>query len=98
MGYELSVNIEYMFNEVGERLEDRIAAAAAAGYARVEMFTTTGRDVASLASALRDNGVEMLSVVADPRTPLWNPERLPRKHWRSVVAGWWSARGRACLS
>jgi hydroxypyruvate isomerase len=34
-----------MFQEAGERLEDRIAAAAAAGYRKVEMFYTTGRDL-----------------------------------------------------
>lgn len=55
MAFEISVNIEYMFQEAGDRLEDRIAAAAAAGYRKVEMFTTDGRDVASLASALADN-------------------------------------------
>ncbi|MDE2302280.1 MAG: TIM barrel protein [Sphingomonadales bacterium] len=70
MAFELSVNIEYMFHEAGARLEDRIAAAAAAGFARVEMFTTGGRDIASLARALRDHRVELVSVVADPRTRL----------------------------
>lgn len=74
MAYELSVNIEYMFQEAGEQLEQRIAAAAAAGYRKVEMFTTGGRDVASLAKALADNNVEMLSVVADPRTRLYDKE------------------------
>jgi len=70
MAYELSVNLEYMFHEAGERLEDRIAAAAAAGFTKAEMFTTAGRDVPSLARALGDHGVELISVLADPRTRL----------------------------
>jgi hydroxypyruvate isomerase len=42
MAFELSVNLEYMFQEAGERLEDRVAAAAAAGFRKAEMFTTEG--------------------------------------------------------
>jgi hydroxypyruvate isomerase len=74
MAFELSVNIEYMFQEAGERLEDRIAAAAAAGYRKVEMFFTSGRDVPSLAKALSEHGVQMMSLLADPRTQLFNKE------------------------
>jgi len=70
MAFELSVNLEYMFQEAGERLEDRVAAAAAAGFRKAEMFTTEGRDTASLARALGDHGVSMISVLADPRTRL----------------------------
>lgn len=73
MAFDLSVNLEYMFKEAGDRLEDRIAAAAAAGFTRVEMFTTTSRDVPSLAKALADHGSEMLTVVADPSTRLVDP-------------------------
>lgn len=70
MSFEISVNLEYMFHEAGERLEDRVAAAAAAGYSKVEIFTTGGRDVASLKRALDDNGATLWTVVADPRTRL----------------------------
>lgn len=70
MAYEISVNLEYMFQEAGERLEDRVAAAAAAGFAKAEMFTTAGRDLASLGAALKDHGVALISVLADPRTRL----------------------------
>lgn len=70
MAFELSVNLEYMFQEAGDRLEDRIAAAAAAGFTKGEMFTTEGRDVPSLARALGDHGFAMISVLADPRTRL----------------------------
>lgn len=67
MAFELSVNLEYMFHEAGDRIEDRIAAAAAAGFTKVEMFTMANRDTASVATALKAHGVEMISVVADPR-------------------------------
>lgn len=84
MPYELSVNLEYMFTEAGERIEDRMAAAAAAGYSRVELFTTGGRDVPSLAQALADNGLTLWSVVADPRTRLI--ERETHEGYRAMFA------------
>eukprot|EP01037_Dinobryon_pediforme_P012153 gene12153-12239_t len=74
MGYDLSVNLEYMFHEAGDRIEDRVAAAAAAGFTLAEIFTTGQRDVPALAAALSSHGVGLLSVVADPRTRLIDPE------------------------
>lgn len=70
MRYELSVSVEYLFHEAGERLEDRIAAAAAAGFRKIEIFTTANRDVPSLKAALADNGCELVSTVTDPRIQL----------------------------
>lgn len=70
MPFDLSVNLEYMFHEAGERLEDRMAAAAAAGFRKVEIFTTANRDVASLKAALGDTGCELLATVTDPRIQL----------------------------
>ena len=74
MRFELSVSIEYMFLEAGERLEDRIAAAAAAGFRKLEMFTTANRDVPSLRRALDDHGCELVSAVTDPRIRLIDPD------------------------
>lgn len=71
---ELSVNLEYMFTEAGSALEDRIAAAAKAGFRKVEIFSTAGRDLQSVAQALSTHGVSLISVVADPRTRLFDPE------------------------
>jgi hydroxypyruvate isomerase len=71
--FELSVNLEYMFQEAGENLTDRVAAAAAAGFRKVEIFTTGERDVPALAKALRQHGVKLWTVVADPRTKLVDP-------------------------
>jgi hydroxypyruvate isomerase len=68
--FEVSANIEYMFHDAGESLEKRIEAAAAAGIRKVEMFTTDGRDVRSLQSALEGNGVQLWTVLTDPRTML----------------------------
>ena len=68
--FEVSANIEYMFHEAGKSLEKRVEAAAAAGLRKVEMFTTDGRDVASLRSALSGNGVQLWTVLTDPRTML----------------------------
>lgn len=72
--FELSVNLEYMFHEAGESLEARAAAAGAAGFRKIEIFTTGGRDVPSLAKAFAACGVELWTVVADPRTRLIDPE------------------------
>jgi hydroxypyruvate isomerase len=69
-GFELSANIEYMFGEAGDDLSDRVRAAAAAGVRKVEMFTTAGRDVPALAQALTDTGVQLWTMLVDPRTRL----------------------------
>lgn len=73
MSYELSVNLEYAFTEAGDRIEDRIAAAAAAGFRKVELFLLKGRDLPSIAEALKANGVELVSTVADYVTQLVDP-------------------------
>jgi hydroxypyruvate isomerase len=75
--YELSVNLEYLFREVGDELVDRIAAARAVGFSRVEMFTTSNRDVPALGKALKANDVELWTVVTDPRTRLVDPATHP---------------------
>jgi len=72
--FEVSANIEYMFHEAGESLEKRVEAAAAAGIRKVEMFTTEGRDIASLRRALDGNGVRLWTVLTDPRTMLVDPK------------------------
>jgi len=70
MSFELSVSLEYMFHEAGDRLEDRMAAAASAGIRKVEMFTTANRDVPSLKAALAATGCELYTTVTDPRIQL----------------------------
>jgi hydroxypyruvate isomerase len=68
--FEVSANIEYMFQEAGESLEKRVEAASAAGIRKVEMFTIDGRDVRSLRNALDANGAQLWTVLTDPRTML----------------------------
>jgi hydroxypyruvate isomerase len=72
--FEVSANIEYMFHEAGESLEKRVEAAAAAGLRKVEMFTTDGRDIVALKNALDGNGVQLWTVLTDPRTMLVDPK------------------------
>lgn len=73
MSYELSVNLEYGFTEAGETIEARVAAAAAAGFRKVEIFLTKGRDLAAIKRALDDHGVQLISTVADYVTQLVDP-------------------------
>jgi hydroxypyruvate isomerase len=73
MAYQISVNLEYAFHDAGERIEDRIAAAAAAGFDKVELFLTKGRDLAAIRAALDAHGVELVSTVADYVTQLVDP-------------------------
>jgi hydroxypyruvate isomerase len=70
MAYELSVNLEYGFTEAGDAIEDRIAAAAAAGFSKVELFLLKGRDLRAIKNALDTYHVELVSTVADYVTQL----------------------------
>lgn len=74
MKFELSANLEYMFADAGPRLEDRIAAAAAAGFRKAEIFSTANRDLRSMAATLAANDVQIIGTVADPRTRLVDKE------------------------
>lgn len=73
MGFELSVNLEYAFREAGEAIEDRVRAAAAAGFRKVEIFLTKGRDLPAIRAALDETGTELLTTVADYATQLVDP-------------------------
>lgn len=73
MPFELSINLEYAFQDAGERIEDRIAAAAEAGFSKVELFLLKDRDLESIASALQQYNVALISTVADYLTQLVDP-------------------------
>jgi hydroxypyruvate isomerase len=64
----LSVNLEYMFHEAGDDLAARVRAAAAAGFTKAEMFWTHDKDLDALAAALDETGVQLWTVLVDPRT------------------------------
>ncbi len=74
MTFPLSVNLEYAFQEAGDRIEDRIRAAAAAGFTKVELFLLKGRDLAAIKQALTETGVALVSTVADYVTQLVDPD------------------------
>ncbi len=82
--FELSANLEYMFVEAGDDIPSRIAAAANCGIHKVEIFSTEGRDLAAIKSALEYNNTTLWSVVADPKIQIV----LPQEHekFRSAVA------------
>lgn len=74
MKYEISVNLEYAFRDAGETIEERVGAAAAAGFRKVEIFLTKGRDLPAIRRALDAHGVELFTTVADYQTQLVDPE------------------------
>lgn len=73
MKYEISVNLEYAFHDAGDTIPERIAAAAAAGIHKVEMFLTKDRDLPAIRRALDQYGVELITTVADYQTQLVDP-------------------------
>jgi len=73
MAYELSVNLEYAFQEAGEHIADRVRAAAEAGFAKVELFLTKDRDLEAIRQSLTEHGVSLLTTVADYATQLVDP-------------------------
>jgi hydroxypyruvate isomerase len=78
--YQLSANIELLFTEAGPDHADRVRAAAAAGFDAVEMWGTFEKDLDTLGAALRDTGVALTSVLAEPRTNFtlpWETDRTP---------------------
>ena len=78
--YQLSANIELLFTEAGPDYADRVRAAAAAGFDAVEIWGTFEKDLDTLGAALRDTGVTLTSVLAEPRTNFtlpWETDRTP---------------------
>ena len=78
--YQLSANIELLFTEAGPDFADRVRAAAAAGFDAVEIWGTFEKDLDNLGAALRDTGVTLTSVLAEPRTNFtlpWETDRTP---------------------
>jgi hydroxypyruvate isomerase len=72
--YQLAPNIELLFTEAGD-YPNRVRAAAAAGFAAVEMWGPTGRDyparpkdVPALKAALEETGTVLTAQASEPRT------------------------------
>lgn len=81
--FELSVNIETLFTEVGS-IADRVKVAAAMGFTAVEIWTTSDKDLDALGSALTDTGVKLWTLVAEPRLRL-SDTSLHREFWSGLV-------------
>ncbi|MEP6842145.1 MAG: TIM barrel protein [Pseudolysinimonas sp.] len=77
--YELAPNIEVLFTEAGD-YQDRVRAAAAAGFTAVEMWGPTGndapakpKDLPALKAALQETGVRLTAQLSEPRTQFMLP-------------------------
>ena len=57
-----------MFQEAGDDLASRVRAASAAGFTKAEMFWTHDKDLDALAAALDETGIQLWTVLVDPRT------------------------------
>jgi len=80
--FELSVNVETLFTEVGP-IADRVKAAAEMGFTAVEIWTTSDKDLAALESALTDTGVRLWTLVAEPRLRL-SDASLREEFWSGL--------------
>lgn len=87
--YQLAPNIELLFTEAGD-YQDRVRAAAAAGFDAVEMWGPTGvdapatpKDLSALKAALEETGTQLTAQLAEPRTqfmiPPWDHSAFYRK-------------------
>ena len=77
--YQLAPNIELLFKEAGD-YQDRVRAAAAAGFTAVEMWGPTGhdapakpKDLPALKAALQETGTVLTAQLAEPRTQFMLP-------------------------
>lgn len=68
----LAANLELLFTEAGD-LPERIHAAADHGFTAVEMWGWRDRDASRLRAALDATGVELLSMIVDPKMDLTDP-------------------------
>lgn len=76
--------IEVLFREAGARADERVRAAAAAGFEAVEMWSWSDKDLDALEDALGANGVTLEGMVCEPLAALVDPARHPG--WLEGVA------------
>ncbi|MBX4949058.1 TIM barrel protein [Rhizobium binae] len=65
-----SACIEWLFAEEGDSIPDRIRRAHAAGLTAVEFWRWTGKDVDAIEVALKETGLALTSLVAEPMIAL----------------------------
>ena len=71
--HQLSACIEWLFADGGRPFADRVRAAAAAGFQRVEFWTTSNKDIAALEAAIGETGVKVSAFVSEPTGRLVDP-------------------------
>lgn len=69
----IAANMEWLFTEAGDRTADRIRAAAAHGLTAVEMWGWRDKDLDAIETALRETGVQLLSLIVDPQLDITDP-------------------------
>ena len=70
---DLSPCIEWLFADGGRPFVDRVRAATDAGFARIEFWGTTDKDVEALEGAIRETGVVVPAFVSEPAGRLVDP-------------------------
>lgn len=91
--YQLAPNIELLFTEAGD-YQDRVRAAAEAGFDAVEMWGPTGvdapakpKDLPALKAALEESGVQLTAQLSEPRTQFMIPPRDHSEFYRKLDEG-----------
>ncbi|HEY8591224.1 MAG TPA: TIM barrel protein [Naasia sp.] len=100
--YQLAPNIELLFTEAGD-YQDRVRAAAAAGFTAVEMWGPTGvdapakpKDLPALKAALQETGTRLTAQLSEPRTQFMIPPRDHSEFYRKLDEGVAIARDLGC--
>src|SRR3954451_19565766 len=91
--YQLAPNIEIVFTEAGD-YQDRVRAAAAAGFTAVEMWGPTGvdapakpKDLPALKAALLETKTQLVAQLSEPRTQFMIPPRDHSEFYRKLDEG-----------
>ena len=74
-----SACIEWLFAEEGDIFADRIRRAHAAGLQAIEFWRWTDRDLGAIEAALKETGLKVTSLVAEPMIALTNADN--RETW-----------------
>lgn len=64
--WELSACIEWLFADGDRPFDQRVFAAAEAGFRRIEFWGARNKDLAPLEAAIRDSGVLVSAILCDP--------------------------------
>jgi hydroxypyruvate isomerase len=79
-----SACIEWLFAEEGDSFPDRIRRAHAAGLTAIEFWRWTGKDLDAIEAALKETGLAVTSLVAEPMIAL--TDAANRQAWLNGLA------------